>query len=111
VFIDTNLRSRAAHRLYVPRIEDGKEIPSRLLLGLLDRVAREHGDSDPYAMLIFSNHPQHYTLPDMPNELDSQKNLLAVSSRHPAPEWQAALLAFYRAANLYGNIPNEFPAR
>jgi hypothetical protein len=24
VFIDTNLRSRAAHRLYVPRIEDGK---------------------------------------------------------------------------------------
>jgi hypothetical protein len=111
VFIDTNLPSRAAHRLYAPRIEDGKEIPSRLLLGLLDRVAKEHGDSDPYAMLIFSNHPQHYALPDMPDELDPQKNLLAVSARHPAPVWQSALLALYRAANLYGNIPNEFPAR
>lgn len=111
VFIDTNLPSRAAHRLYDPRIEDGREIPSRLLLGLLDRVAKEHGDSDPYAILIFSNHPQHYALADNPNELDPQKNLLAVSARRPVPAWQPALLALYRAANLYGNIPNEFPVR
>jgi len=111
VFIDTNLPSRAAHRLYYPRVEDGREIPSRLLLGLLDRVAKEHDGTDPYAMLIFSNHPQHYPLADNPNELDPQKHLLAVSARHPAPVWRAALLALYRAANLYGNIPNEFPVR
>lgn len=111
VFIDTNLPSRAAGRLYAPRIEDGKEIPSRLLLGLLDRVAKEHGGRDPYAMLIFTNHPQHYALPDAPNEVDPHKNMLAVSARHPAPVWHPALFALYRASNLYGNIPNEFPAR
>lgn len=111
VFIDTNLPSRAAQRLYAPRVEDGKEIPSRLLLGLLDRVATEHGGTDPYAVLVFSNHPQHYALPDTPNELDPQKNLLAVTARNPNPHWHRALFALYRAANLYGNIPNEFPAR
>src|SRR5258707_14514357 len=77
VFIDTNLPSRAAHRLYDPRIEDGREIPSRLILGLLDRVAKEHGGSDPYALLIFTNHPPHYALPDNPNELDPHKNMMA----------------------------------
>ncbi len=111
VFIDTNLPSRAAQRLYSPRFEDGKRIPARLMLGLLERVAKEHGDRDPYAMLIFTNHPQHYTLPDMPNEIDPNKDLFAVSCRKPNPVWHPALDALYRASNLYGNIPNEFPAQ
>src|SRR5262249_46341308 len=42
VFIDTNLPTRAAQRLYAPRIENGKQVPSRLLMALLDRVAKEH---------------------------------------------------------------------
>lgn len=108
VFIDTNLPPRAAQRLYAPRIEDCREIPSRLLMALLDRVAREHNGNDPYAMLIFSNHPHHYASPD---ELDPQRNLLAVSARNPAATVRPALHAFYTAARLYGNIPNEIPAR
>jgi hypothetical protein len=108
VFIDTNLPPRAAQRLYAPRIEDGREIPSRLLMALLDRVAKEHDGNDPYAMLIFSNHPHHYASPD---ELDPQRNLLAVSARNPAAALGPALHAFYTAARLYGNIPNEIPAR
>jgi len=111
VFIDTNLPSRAAHRLYDPQIEDGKQIPPRLMLGLLERVAKEHGESDPYAMLIFTNHPQHYTLPDLPNEIDPGKHLFAVSCRKPNSVWHPAMDALYRAANLYGNIPNDFPAQ
>jgi hypothetical protein len=107
VFVDTNLPPRGAQRLYAPRIENGREIPSRLLMGLLDRVAKEHDGNDPYAMLIFSNHPHHYASPD---ELDPQRNLLAVSARNPAATQLPALHAFYTAARLYGNIPNELPA-
>jgi hypothetical protein len=108
VFIDTNLPPRAAQRLYAPRIKDGREIPSWLLMALLDRVAKEHGGNDPYAMLIFSNHPHHYASPD---ELDPQRNLLAVSARNAAAPLRPALHAFYTGAGLYGNIPNEFPTR
>jgi hypothetical protein len=108
VFIDTNLPPRAAQRLYAPRIENGSEIPARLLMALLDRVSKEHGGSDPYAMLIFSNHPHHYA---SPNELDPQRNLLAVSARKPAANLLPALHAFYKAASLYGHIPDELPAR
>jgi hypothetical protein len=108
VFIDTNLPSRAAQRLYTPRIENGTQIPSRLLMALLDRVAKEHGDKDPYALLIFSNHPHHYTSPD---ELNPQKNVLAASARNPDPAWQPALAAFVRASTLYGNIPKDLPQK
>jgi hypothetical protein len=108
VFIDTNLPTRAAQRLYAPRIEDGKQIPSRLLMALLDRVAQEHNDKDPYAFLIFSNHPHHYKSPE---ELQPQKNLLAASARSPDPAWQPALEAFVRASSLYGNIPNDLPEK
>jgi hypothetical protein len=59
-------------------------------------------------MLIFSNHPHHYASPD---ELDPQRNLLAVSARNPAVALLPALQAFYKASSLYGNIPNELPAR
>jgi hypothetical protein len=107
VFVDTNLPPRAAQRIYEPRIDD-KQIPSRLLMALLDRVAKEHNDTDPYALLIFSNHPHHYTSPE---EMHPQKNLLAVSARHPDPAWRKALVAFVRASNLYGNIPNDLPEK
>lgn len=108
IFIDTNLPSRAAQRLYAPRVEDGKQIPSRLLMALLDRVAKEHDDEDPYALLIFSNHPHHYTSPD---DLNPQKNLLAASARKPDQKWHHALAAFVRAAGLYGNIPKDLPQK
>jgi hypothetical protein len=108
VFVDTNLPPRAAQRIYEPRIENGKQIPSRLLMALVDRVAKEHNDTDPYALLIFSNHPNHYTSPD---EMYPQKNLLAVSARHPDPAWHKALLAFVRASTLYGNIPQDLPEK
>jgi hypothetical protein len=108
VFVDTNLPSRAARRLYEPRIEDGKQIPSRLLMALVDRVAKEHNNTDPYALLIFSNHPHHYKSPE---EMNQHEKLLAVSARHPDPAWRKAMEAFVRASSLYGNIPKDLPER
>ena len=33
--------------------------PSRIMTALLDRVRRDHGELDPYALLVFTNHPHH----------------------------------------------------
>ncbi|HEY2547856.1 MAG TPA: hypothetical protein VGI46_17420 [Candidatus Acidoferrum sp.] len=106
VFIDTNLPTRWAQRLYAPRIEKDGQIPSRLLMALLDRVAKEHGGNDPYALLIFSNHPLHHFSPD---ELDPQKNLLVVTARNSPLNLRAGIEALFKASNLYGNIPRELP--
>jgi hypothetical protein len=76
---------------------------------LLDRVRHEHRGDDPYALLVFTNHPHHYGAPD---EIDPRKHLLSVMpTRFPSGvAHPPAILAIHEAANLYGNIPNEFPA-
>lgn len=107
VFVDTNLPTRAADRLYgFQRLNP--LVPSRIMTALLERVCREHGGADPYALLVFTNHPHYYAAP---NEIDPRKHLLSVKPQKPPagvghPE---AIFALHNAANLYGNIPNEFP--
>jgi hypothetical protein len=105
IFLDTNLHSRAADRLYSRQPDNS---PSRLMNSLLERVTREHGGNDPYAMVVFTNHPHHYAAKD---ELDPQKHLACVVPLAPPVEVnQQALTSLYQAASIYGNIPNEFPA-
>lgn len=106
VFIDTNLPTRAADRVYVPESINPFR-PSRLMNALLDRVRREHNGVDPYAQLIFTNHPYHYGAPD---ELDLRKQLLSIL-KPEAVNHPEAIMRLHEAANLYGNIPNEFPAQ
>jgi SEC-C motif len=108
VFIDTNLPVRAADRLYAPQAVNPL-VPSRIFLALVERVRREHGGVDPYALLVFTNHPHHYAAT---NELDPRKHLLSVQSFQPPAgvAHQGAVLKLHQAAELYGNIPNEFPA-
>lgn len=105
IFIDTNLPFRSAQRLYAPQSVD-PFVPPRYILRLVERIRKEHNGADPYAMLIFTNHPHHYT---EPNELDPQRHVLAIISPTVDGAKLQALLALYQAANLYGNIPNEFP--
>ena len=108
IFIDTNLPTRAADRVYT--FQTGNPpVPSRIMGALLDRVRHEHEGTDPYALLVFTNHPHHYATPD---EIDPRKHLLSIIPAkmpagivHPPP-----IIALHQAANLYGNIPNEFPA-
>ena len=131
VFIDTNLPTRAAERLYgfqrlnrpvpPPMVSQNETsvtvtfpplnplVPSRIMATLLDRVCREHGGVDPYALLVFTNHPHHYAAPD---EIDPRKHLLSVTPQQAPPgvTHAEAVLALHSAANLYGNIPNQFPA-
>lgn len=105
IFLDTNLPFRAADRLYPKQTG---ELPSGLMSNLLDRVKREHGNHDPYAMIVFTNHPHHYAAKD---ERDPQKHILSVLPEVPYREVNRdALLALHQAASIYGNIPNEFPA-
>jgi hypothetical protein len=75
---------------------------------LIDRDRKEHGGVDQYAMLVFTNHPHHYT---DPQELDPQRHTLSVlplASARPVTQ-SAALDDLRHAVELYGNIPNEFP--
>ncbi len=104
IFIDTNLPFRSAQRLYAPQSVD-PFVPPRYILRLVERIRKEHNGADPYAMLIFTNHPHHYT---EPNELDPQRHVLAIIS----PTVDSAKCKHYWLCirgNLYGNIPNEFP--
>ncbi|HLJ27485.1 MAG TPA: hypothetical protein VKY85_12300 [Candidatus Angelobacter sp.] len=106
VFIDTNLPTRSADRVYVPESVNPFR-PSRIMSALLDRVRREYGGVDPYALLVFTNHPYHYGAPD---ELDLRKQLLSVL-RPQAVNHPDTIMRLHEAANLYGNIPTEFPTQ
>ena len=107
VFIDTNLPTRAANRLYTFEGVN-PPVPSRIMNRLLEMVRNEHGGSDPYALLVFTNHPHHYAHPE---EVDPRRHLLSImpAKRSAGLAHPAALAALHQAANLYGNIPNEFP--
>jgi hypothetical protein len=104
IFIDTNLPTRAAQKVYVPQSWE-PIVPSRIMAALLERAKKEHGGVDPYALLVFTNHPYHYAAPD---ELDLQRQLFAVH-RPGAVNHPVAIMKLEQAANLYGNVPNEFP--
>jgi hypothetical protein len=107
VFIDTNLPIRAAERVYSFRSVNPL-LPSRIMEALIARVRTEHAGRDPYALLVFTNHPHHY---GNPNEVDPGKHIISIMSQG-VPVVVAnplALAAIHQAANLYGNIPNEFP--
>lgn len=100
IFVDTNLPFKWAERVLGRQAGNTLSRPIQLLL---ERVKKHHGDTDPYSMIIFSNHPHHYAI----RELDPQQHLLCVVSQHPQCN-VAALRSLAVAANLYGNIPNGF---
>lgn len=107
VFLDTNLPFEVADRLF-ERPTGNPQVPARHLITLLDSLREEHGGKDPINLVIFSNHPHHYTKDE---EIDPRKHIMSVFSQIPLkpiahPE---ALLALHQGANLYGNIPDEFP--
>lgn len=107
IFLDTNLPTRAADRLYVPQSLN-PFVPSRIMRSLLERIRAEHNGADPYALLVFTNHPHHFA---QPNEIDPRRSLLSVLPLRPIGMNQPQqLLRLHEAADKYGNIPNEFPA-
>lgn len=106
VFIDTNLPTSVADRLYIWR-SSGPSMPSRVMERLLERMRKEHSGAATYAALVFTNHPHHYGSPD---EADPRRHLLSIMPVSlPPGVMRDALMDLHSAANLYGNIPNGFP--
>jgi hypothetical protein len=105
IFMDTNLPFKSAERVYTAQSLNPM-VPSRYMVRLVERIRSEHGGTDPYAMLAFTNQPHHYAAA---HELDPQKHLLAVLSLANPVRRLEALQTLYQAVYLYGNIPNEFP--
>ena len=99
IFVDVNMPAKWAERV-LGRCAGGVSEPVRRLL---DRVNRAHGNTDPYELLIITNHPHHYASDGM----DPEKHLLSVVAQRPISHIPS-LMALHQAANLYGNVPNDF---
>jgi hypothetical protein len=100
IFVDTNLPFKWADRILGR--QPGNKF-SRHMLDLLDRVKAQHNDTDPYSMMIFSNHPHHYAL-EQPNP---EQHLVSVVPQ-PQTVHPLALQNLHTAAERYGNVPNGF---
>ena len=100
IFVDTNLPFKWADR--VLGRQAGNTV-SRPIQSLLDGIKKEHNGTDPYCMIVFSNHPHHYAVRD----LDPQQHLLSVISQQPKVHL-LALKSLHTAADLYGSIPVGF---
>ena len=65
---------------------------------------------DPYNMLVFTNHPEHYGTPFEPcpnnNTLFVIPKYSSIVLQHPHLLWE-----IHKAADQYGRIPNWFPER
>ena len=66
------------------------------------------GGEDPYNILVFSNHPQHYS---KDHTIAPGNHWAATISRNPRVQTyrEQALHDLFRAVNLYGNVPTLFP--
>ncbi len=107
LFVDTNLPVERAERFYAtPSLNP--PVPSPVMAAIIDRVRIDHGDVDPYNLLVFSNHPQHYFEDDRIAPGNRFSAFLCNKPRVPVVH-QQALSDLVAAANLYGNVPTHFP--
>ncbi len=100
IFLDTNLPHKWAERVLTRQAGNTLSRPVKVLL---DEVNKEHNGTDPYCMLVFSNHPHHYAVYD----LDPHQHLLSVLAQDPKAN-VVALRSLHLAAMLYGNVPMGF---
>jgi hypothetical protein len=101
VFMDVNMPFQSAFRLLSQRP------PHPMIIQAQDRLRKEYGGKDPINLLLFTNHPQHYTKDE---EIAQQPLWLALISQVPLkPARPDVLLALAQAANLYGKTPQELP--
>jgi len=107
IFVDTNLPPDRAARFYPP-VPANPTTPPRVMLRLLETLRKDYGSVDPYNLLVFSNHPQHYSDDDA---MAPGSQAVGVISRNPrVPVYrQEGLIDLLKAANLFGNVPTAFP--
>ncbi len=107
IFVDTNLPVERAGRFYRPQTTD-TPLPSKAMAALMDRVRKDSGGTDPYNLLAFSNHPQHYSDDDSVAPGNHWAAIISQQARVRVYKEQA-LMDLLKAINLYGNVPTHFP--
>ena len=106
IFVDTNLPADRANRFYAPRAGD-PPIPSAAMASILDKLRNDFG-VDPYNLIVFSNHPQHYSAGDA--QAPGNQSSAFVSQKPRVPVYrEAAMHDLAKAVSLYGNVPTLFP--
>ncbi len=107
IFVDTNLPPKRAELFYEPESRSQLR-PSKAMATLMEAIRNEHGGVDPYNLLIFSNHPQHYSEGDDIAPGNRWAGIISPKARVPVHHL-SALQDLFAAANLYGNVPTRFP--
>lgn len=106
IFIDTNLPPGRTESFYKPKSLDPVLLSEKV--SRLARFVRDPNGADPYNLLVFTNHPQHYSADDCPASKDNWAALVSNNPRVPIFR-QIALSDLMKALNLYGNVPTDFP--
>jgi hypothetical protein len=101
LFMDVNMPFQSGYRLL------SRRPPHPMILQAQDRLRKEHGGKDPISLLLFTNHPQHYTKDE---ELAQKSHWVAQISGCPVkPVPLNVLMDLANAINFSGNIPQFFP--
>jgi hypothetical protein len=107
IFVDTNMPADKAARFYAPTSLDPVTL-SKPISRCIHRIRSENGSLDPYNLLVFTNHPQHYSEDDAPPPGNHWAGFISDKPRVPVFQ-VAALHDLLKALELYGNIPTDFP--
>jgi hypothetical protein len=106
IFVDTNLPPEKVDPFYKPISLEPMVMSERITR--LATLIRGHQQFDPYNLLIFTNHPQHYGKDEQKAPKDRWAALMSNNPRVKVFH-QKALKDLLDALNLYGNIPTDFP--
>lgn len=109
IFVDTNLPPKRAELFY--ELESRTPLrPSKGMATLMEAIRKEHAGADPYNLLVFSNHPQHYSEGDEIAPGNRWAGIISQKARVPVHHL-SALQDLFTAVNLYGNVPTHFPEK
>lgn len=106
VFVDTNLPPEKVDSFYTPTSYDPLILSKKI--NRLATLVRGNQTVDPYNLLVFTNHPQHYGDDESKAPPDHWAALKSQSPRVKVFH-DKALNDLLRALDLYGNIPTDFP--
>lgn len=107
IFVDTNLPPHRVRAFYEMQSKN-PPVPSRPMCALMEKVRAENSGLDPYNLLVFSNHPQHYPDGDAMAPGNSWAGFISQKPRVPVFRTEA-LFDLFKAVNVYGNVPTLFP--
>jgi hypothetical protein len=107
IFVDTNMPADRADHFYSP-ISIQPVILSKYISRYIQEVRLASGGVDPYNLLVFTNHPQHYSEDHKPPLGDHWAAFISDKPRVPVFA-QSALHDLLNALDFYRNVPTDFP--